>query len=108
MRINGRMLVRDLGGLVEFPATELVRVRRSPQLHLQTFVTIRGDAVSSVPRGVKLIAPKARASADLRGDWEVVAAAVSNHGSALQFASEPLRGDRAVVTSSMAEETLGH
>ena len=45
----------------------------------------------------------AYASAELRGDREVVLAAVNQYGGALQFASAELRGDREVVLAAVKQ-----
>ena len=48
--------------------------------------------------------PLQHASLELRGDREVVMAAVAEHGYALEFASEDLRGDREVVMAAVAND----
>ena len=44
------------------------------------------------------------ASAELRGDKEVVLAAVKQYGDALEYASAELRGDKEVVLAAVAED----
>ena len=42
-----------------------------------------------------------------RGDREIVMTALSQHGWALQYATEALRGDREIVMAAVSQNGLG-
>ena len=47
------------------------------------------------------------ATEELKGDREIVMAAVSQNGSALERAAEELKGDREIVMTAVSEAWLG-
>ncbi|CAE7370560.1 truC [Symbiodinium natans] len=72
---------------------------RQPEARRRLLEEIRGGPASSVAYGALRNAPCA-----LRGDREVVLAAVARDGSALQFAADALKGDREVVLAAVEHD----
>eukprot|EP00972_Heterocapsa_arctica_P010646 1562545-Heterocapsa_arctica.AAC.1 len=76
---------------------ELLRLEAGQEMSLELQLYIRSPAVVEVLEAVKQDGLALRfASAELKGDREVVMEAVKQSGLALRFASQELMGDREI------------